>query len=81
MNKNSKAQSVVNLYAEMQKVLNDKTEQYIWITSKCHRQSELVGITRKGKRIKGMSLGSFKKYCDLHIDGGYDEVDSLRKKF
>lgn len=80
MNKNTKAQSVANLYAEMQKALNERSDQYTWITSKCHRQSELVGITRKGKKIQGMSLGSFKKYCDLYIDGGYGEVDRLRKK-
>ena len=79
MNKNTKAQSVVNLYTEMIKASNEVSEQYTWITSKCHRQGELAGITRKGKNIKGMSLGSFRKYCDLYIDGGHDKVDELRK--
>jgi len=80
MNKNTKAQSVISLYIEMKKASNEVSEQYTWVTSKCHRQGELAGITRKGKNIKGMSLGSFRKYCDLYIDGGHDKVNKLRKK-
>ena len=78
MNKNTKAQSVVNLYTEMKKALDERSEQYSWLTSKCNRQSELAAVSRKGKKIEGMSLGSFRKYCDLNIDGGHDEVDKLR---
>ena len=79
MNKNTKAQSVVNLYFEMKKALKEQSEQYSWITSRCNRQSELATISRKGKKIESMSLGSFRKYCNLHIDGGFEEVDMLRK--
>jgi len=80
MNKVTKVQSVINLYAEMERASVEPSEKYHWISSKCHRQNALASISRKGKRIEEMSLGSFKKYCNLYIDGGFDEVDLLRVK-
>lgn len=80
MNKVTKVQSVINLYAEMEKASVELSEKYHWIASKCHRQDSLASISRKGKKIEGMSLGSFKKYCRLYIDGGFDKVDLLRIK-
>ena len=79
MTKSSKVQSVINLHREMQNAFNNRTDEYSWIVSKCNRQSELASVTRKGKKIKGMALGSFKKYCNEYIDGGFKAVDNLRK--
>lgn len=79
MTNNIKRRSVINLYTEMQNAFNEKSDKYVWITAKCNRQSELASITRKGKKIEGMALGSFKKYCNEYIDGGFKAVDNLRK--
>ncbi|TMX78097.1 hypothetical protein [Photobacterium damselae] len=79
MTNNMKAQSVINLYTEMQNALNERSDKYTWITDKCNRQSELASIARKRKKIEGMALGSFKKYCNKYIDGGFEAVDNLRK--
>ncbi|WP_348708288.1 hypothetical protein [uncultured Pseudoalteromonas sp.] len=79
MTNNIKGRSVINLYKEMQNAFNEKSDKYVWITAKCNRQSELASITRKGKKIEGMALGSFKKYCNEYIDGGFKAVDNLRK--
>ncbi|ENB1602438.1 hypothetical protein [Vibrio natriegens] len=76
-----KAQSVVTLFGEMEKADSSmSSDSYGWIYSKCSNQSDLAGISRKSKNIVGMSLNSFKKYCDENIEGGFKSVDALRDK-
>ena len=82
---NKKAQSVINLYSEMKKAINDNSNTYTWLTSKCDRQQSLANLKRKGRGIEGMSLNSFKKYCIDYIQcegslNGYEVVDNLRKE-
>lgn len=82
---NKKAQSVINLHSEMKKALDDNTNNYAWLISKCDRQDNLAKLKRRTKGIEGMALNSFKKYCNDHIPGegnfnGYEVVDNLRKE-
>ena len=82
---NKKAQSVINLYSEMKKAINDSTNTYAWLISKCDRQENLAKLKRKGKGIEGMSLNSFKKYCTEYIQSesglnGFEVIENLRKE-
>ncbi|WP_235691247.1 hypothetical protein [Aliivibrio fischeri] len=75
-----KIQSVIALFEEMKKAERSYSESYEWIYLHCSSQSDLAGIVRKSKCITGMTLNTFKKYCDESIDGGFKSVNNLRAK-
>lgn len=79
MTSDIRVKSVKALYDHMKLAKESSDESYNWLISKCDRQSSLAGLSRKSAGIHGMSLNTFKKYADDHVNGGYAAVDTLRR--
>jgi hypothetical protein len=70
--------SVKNLYREMILAIKGDSKKYKWLLSECLDQSNLCKIKREQSNIKPIALNTFKKYADIHIEGGFDRVNELR---
>ena len=74
-----KIASIINSHKEIISALKNSGD-YHWLISKCSSQSRLAGIERKSAGIVFMTLNTFKKYADEYIDGGFNEINRLRKE-
>ena len=71
--------SVKNLYREMISATKGDSKKYKWLLSKCIDQSSLCEIDREQSNINSIALNTFKKYSDIHIEGGFEHVNKLRR--
>ncbi|MCW7554530.1 hypothetical protein NX722_18255 [Endozoicomonas gorgoniicola] len=78
MTKDKNAKSVIALFNEMTKALEEGCDNYHWLISKCRTQSSLSLIERASDNIHPMTLNTFKKYSNLYIDGGFESINKIR---
>jgi hypothetical protein len=74
---NIKKDSVKALHLSMIDALKNPDE-YPWITSKCGSQASIALIERKSIGIQAMTLNTFKKYSELALEGGFEQLEKLR---
>lgn len=73
----TKRDSIRILYFEMVEALK-KPDEYAWLTSKCGSQAAIASTDRKSIGIQAMTLNTFKKYSDIALEGGFDQLEKLR---
>lgn len=63
----------------MRKALKCNDRSYEWLINNCKSQADLASVERKSVGIQPMSLNTFKKYANEILDGGFKEIDRLRR--
>lgn len=75
----SKRNSIECLYRFLKPEIESEEGTPKWIYEACATQESLARLTRQDENIIGMSVNTFKKYCDEYLPGGFAEIDSIRK--
>lgn len=60
--------------------LGGNSKKYQWLISKCSDQSSFARVERKSIGVTPMTLNTYKKYAEDNIQGGFQEIERVRKK-